>query len=88
MSAFLLTTPTAFEGALRELQSTVIAPLARARVFYDRDATATDSHMLLTPLTPYAGDYVASHVEDGISLDTWLEQMISDDPAWASVLPP
>jgi hypothetical protein len=88
MSAFMLTTPSAFEGAVRELDSAVMEPLARARVFCDRDATASDSHMLLTPLSPYAGDYVASHVEGGTSLAAWLEQMISDDPAWASVLPP
>lgn len=88
MSAFMLVTPAGFETALRRLDSTVIAPLPRAHVFYDSDGGIADAHMLLTPLTPFAGDYVASHVEGGISLEAWLGQMVSDDSAWASVLPP
>ncbi|BDG01225.1 pectinacetylesterase family protein [Anaeromyxobacter oryzae] len=87
MSAFMLDLPAGFEAALRRLDADVLEPLARARVFYDHDGT-TDAHMLLTPLAPYAGDYVASHVEGGTNLEAWLEEMVSDDPAWASVLPP
>jgi hypothetical protein len=44
--------------------------------------------MLLTPLTPFGGSYVAAHVEGGLTLSEWLERMISDDPRWDSVLPP
>jgi hypothetical protein len=87
MSGFTLSTPSAFEAALRQLERDVFAPTTNARVFYDADGGA-DAHMLLTPVTPFAGSYVASHVEGGLTLSEWLERMISDDPRWDSVLPP
>jgi hypothetical protein len=89
MSAFTLSTPEAFEAALRRLEATVLAPTPNARAFYDSDGGAVDAHMLLTPSQPSGtASYVATHVEGGLTLADWLEQMVSDDPRWASVVPP
>jgi hypothetical protein len=87
MSAFMLATPASFEASLRQLEAEVLSPLPNARVFYDSDGGG-DAHMLLTPLTSFAGDYVASHEEGGTTLAAWLEAMVSDDPGWSSVVPP
>jgi hypothetical protein len=90
MTAFTFsTTPGAFEAALRKLEAVVFAPTDNARVFYDADGGLLDAHMLLTPATPSgAASYVASHEEDGVTLADWLERMVSDDPRWATVMPP
>ncbi len=88
MSAFTLSTPDAFEAALRHLEAAVLAPTPNARAFYDADGGTLDAHMLLTPAEPSgAASYVASHVEGGLTLADWLERMISDDPRWDSVVP-
>ena len=89
MSGFTLSTPDAFEAALRRLEAAVFAPTPNARVFYDSDGGTLDAHMLLTPEEPYgSASYVASHVEGGLTLADWLERMVSDDPRWGTVLPP
>jgi hypothetical protein len=88
MSAFMIL-PTGFEDAVRRLETEVFARTANARVFYDDDGGTFDAHMLLTPQEPFTGSYVASHVEgvENLTLAEWLERMVSDDPAWATVMP-
>jgi hypothetical protein len=88
MSAFVLSTPSAFEASLRQLEAEVFAPTPNARVFYDADEGPIDAHMLLTPASPSgAASYVATHAEGGLTLPAWLELMVSDDPSWATVMP-
>jgi hypothetical protein len=42
--------------------------------------------MTLTPLSPAgATDYTGSHYVGALTLRDWLDQMLSGDPAWASV---
>jgi len=58
---------------------------ANTRVFYEWGV----DHMLLTPLVKWTGTgtYVASHSTGGVSLDVWLERMLSGDPAWVTAKP-
>ncbi len=65
-------------GALR----TLVDGTRNARMFVE----AGTGHMLLTPLTANAQS-VAIQSSQGVALSTWLEQMLSDDPAWATVSP-
>jgi hypothetical protein len=80
-----------FQTNLAQLQSTVFAPTANARVFYDYG----EDHMLLTPETTTVpspdptADFTASHDAASVDLQTWLEAMftdadLSDDVGWAT----
>lgn len=62
---------------------------ANTRVFYEYGTFPNYAHMLLTPLTVWdgSGTYVASHGTLGTSLDVWLQRMLEDDTAWATVKP-
>lgn len=85
MQAFtLFLLPADFEAALVRLERDVLRTTANARAFVDAGA----DHMLLTPVdTCGAGSYLASHEVGGAGppgLDAWLEQLVSDDPAWAT----
>ncbi len=71
--SFLLQTPTGFENALLQLVDQRIAPLAGARAF----VIGGEDHALLQK--------PASYSSGGLGLPTWLGQMVSDDPAWATV---
>lgn len=65
-----------FEAALRRLGATVLDPSAAGRYFLaagDRHPTLEDPGRVTTPPP---------------GLPAWLEQMLSDDPAWASVSDP
>jgi hypothetical protein len=80
MSLFMLHTASGFAAALADVERAVLRP-GGARAFYE----AGSDHMLLTPLTACsAGSYVDDHVAAGAGLDAWIEQMVSDDPAWAT----
>jgi len=80
MSLFMLHSGPSFAAALAEVEGTVLRP-AGARAFLD----AGSDHMLLTPLSACApGSYVDDHVAAGEGLDAWIEEMISDDPAWST----
>ncbi len=62
---------------------------ANTRVFYEYGTFPNYAHMLLTPLTVWdgSGTYVASHSTLDTSLDVWLQRMLEDDTAWATVKP-
>jgi hypothetical protein len=80
MSLFMLETGAGFSAALGALEQAVLRP-SGVRAFLD----AGSEHMLLTPLTACeVGSYVADHAAGGVGLDAWLEQMLSDDPAWST----
>jgi hypothetical protein len=80
MSLFMLETGSGFHAALGALEQSVLRPNG-VRAFLE----AGSDHMLLTPLTACeAGSYVDDHAAAGVGLDAWLEQMVSDDPAWAT----
>lgn len=82
MSTFMLDTGAGFSSALDEVELGVLRPTANARAFYD----AGSDHMLLTPLTACGANasYVDDHAAGGVALPAWLEQMVSDDAAWAT----
>jgi hypothetical protein len=84
MQAFMLfLSPDDFRAALLRLDRDVLAPTSNTRAFVD----AGYEHMLLTPASACgAGSYVASHAAGAVGLDAWLEQLVSDDPAWTTVL--
>jgi hypothetical protein len=66
-------------GALRALLD---RETRNARMFVE----AGTDHMLLTPYDPDAQS-LAVQSSKGVLLTTWLEQMLSDDPAWTTVSP-
>jgi len=65
-----------FERDLRQLEATVLAPSPNGRSFF----TAGDAHPTL--------DDPGRQATPAPGLPAWLEQMLSDDPAWASVSDP
>ena len=82
MQAFMLFPfPEDFEAALLRLDRDVLSTTPNARAFVD----VGYAHMLLTPVDACgAGSYVASHAVGPLGLDAWLEQLVSDDPAWTT----
>ena len=73
---YLQMSPTAFEAALRDLNTTVIAPLPHTRSFLTSGSGHT---MLLNPGAQRTG---------GVTLLTWLNQMQSaSDADWKSLQP-
>jgi hypothetical protein len=76
---FVTLTPmdaTTFQNDLTALASTVIAPKANGGYFY----TAGTGHPTL--------DDPAAIGTPAPGLPAWIEEMVSDSPAWASVAPP
>ena len=65
-----------FEAELRKLQAAVLDPSPNGRAFF----TAGDGHPTL--------DDPGRQATPAPGLPAWLEQMLSDDPAWASVTDP
>jgi len=65
-----------FEADLRQLGTTVLAPSPNGRSFF----TAGDGHPTL--------DDPGRQSTPAPGLPAWLQQMLSDDPAWASVSDP
>jgi hypothetical protein len=86
MGPFMLDTDARFEEDVRQLEAEVLRTTANARAFYD----AGGDHMLLTPVDACgAGSWVASHAAGAaapVSLDVWLERMLSGDAAWATAM--
>lgn len=70
----------AFETALRDLGTTVMAPSAKQRYFFTLGDTLGTGHPILEDppvfTTPSPG------------LEAWLQLMLSDDPGWTSVADP
>jgi pectinacetylesterase len=67
--------PTVFDTELRALGTTVIAPKTNGGYFYTSGTghpTLDDPSAITTPAP---------------GLPTWIEQMVSDSPSWASVAP-
>ncbi|ADO75142.1 conserved uncharacterized protein [Stigmatella aurantiaca DW4/3-1] len=74
--AYFQLTPERFEIALRDLATTVIAPLPRTRTFL----TPGEGHTLLTQ--------PAAHRSQNVGLLDWLQQMhTASDAEWKSVQP-
>jgi hypothetical protein len=75
ISAFALLPPAAFEAALLVTVHDRYDPLPQARTFL----VAGSNHALLAA--------PASYSAGGVPLSTWIEQMVSGDPAWRSLGP-
>jgi hypothetical protein len=73
ISAFLLQTPAGFENALLQLVDQRITPLPNGRAFL---VGGSDHALLRRP---------ASYTAGGVSLPSWLGQMVNDDPGWTTV---
>jgi hypothetical protein len=75
ISGYFSVQPNAFETQLRDLGRNQFAPSANARYFFQ----AGSSHVLLgSPNLRGA---------DGTTLGTFLQRMLTNDPAWQSVGP-
>lgn len=73
--AFFSLSATDFQIDLYDLSTAVIDPLPRMRYFI---ATGSAHTFLGAP---------GGKISQGVELQTWLGQMIGDDPSWASVKP-
>lgn len=87
MSLFMLSTGPQFESAVRRLESDVLRPTGNVRAFYE----AGTDHMLLTPLAaqaPVTTDYPALQIVSSTTLAAWIQQQVSDDAAWNTLMSP
>jgi hypothetical protein len=71
-----IATPEGFAAALNAFADDVLAPLPNVRVFY----VAAFHHI-------YTGEPLGGTVSAGISLASFLDAQLSDDPQWVSVRP-
>lgn len=65
-----------FEEGILELRDDIVAPYSNVHTFYTRG----DGHTYL----PYD---LSRSMAGGVTLGTWLTQMIDDDPAWSNAGP-
>lgn len=72
---FMNLSPEEFEAALLEMTTEVIEPLPNFKYFY----VGGSSHTML-------GD-PQNYTTHGLNLFPWMEQMVTDDPAWGSHQP-
>lgn len=73
--SFMMLSPQAFQAALLEMSAEVIDPQANFKYFF---VTGSSHTMLGDP---------QNYTVHGLNLLPWMEQMVTDDPAWSSHQP-
>ena len=74
--SYFLLSATGFEQALRRMVAEVLDPTPNFRYFIETGSFHT---VLGSP---------ATHTSQGVNLNDWMKQLVTDDANWKSVLPP